>query len=76
MYSIILCFGCPGGRGDSGTLRSAKSEESLSSLHAIDGKMEHECLLFMLPVSCGRAELQLSELRIRELNSLSTNGRK
>ncbi|XP_060107763.1 rho GTPase-activating protein 32 isoform X2 [Heteronotia binoei] len=27
-----------GGRGDSGTLRSAKSEESLSSLHAIDGE--------------------------------------
>lgn len=27
-----------GGRGDSGTLRSAKSEESLTSLHAVDGK--------------------------------------
>uniref|UniRef100_A0A8C9EPC1 Rho GTPase activating protein 32 n=1 Tax=Pavo cristatus TaxID=9049 RepID=A0A8C9EPC1_PAVCR len=27
-----------GGRGDSGTLRSAKSEESLTSLHAVDGE--------------------------------------
>ncbi|XP_069470259.1 rho GTPase-activating protein 32 isoform X3 [Ambystoma mexicanum] len=27
-----------GGRGDSGTLRSAKSEESLSSVHAVDGE--------------------------------------
>lgn len=29
-----------GGRGDSGTLRSAKSEESLTSLHAVDGKAQ------------------------------------
>ncbi|XP_061683620.1 rho GTPase-activating protein 32-like [Syngnathoides biaculeatus] len=34
MKSIAL----PGGRGDSGTLRSAKSEESLSSLHNLEGE--------------------------------------
>lgn len=27
-----------GGRGDSGTLRSTKSEESLTSLHNVEGK--------------------------------------
>lgn len=37
---LSLDFGSSGGRGDSGTLRSAKSEESLTSLHAVDGKME------------------------------------
>lgn len=37
---LIQLLGCVplGGRGDSGTLRSAKSEESLTSLHAVDGK--------------------------------------
>ncbi|XP_061538114.1 LOW QUALITY PROTEIN: rho GTPase-activating protein 33 [Phycodurus eques] len=34
MKSIAL----PGGRGDSGTLRSAKSEESLTSLHNLEGE--------------------------------------
>uniref|UniRef100_A0ABM5EPR4 Rho GTPase-activating protein 32 isoform X2 n=1 Tax=Pogona vitticeps TaxID=103695 RepID=A0ABM5EPR4_9SAUR len=35
--SEMKAIALAGGRGDSGTLRSAKSEESLSSLHAIDG---------------------------------------
>lgn len=34
-----------GGRGDTGTLRSAKSEESLSSLHNVEGKSTHMALL-------------------------------
>uniref|UniRef100_A0A670YXX5 Rho GTPase-activating protein 32 n=1 Tax=Pseudonaja textilis TaxID=8673 RepID=A0A670YXX5_PSETE len=36
--SEMKAIALAGGRGDSGTLRSAKSEESLSSLHAIDGE--------------------------------------
>ncbi|XP_054651317.1 LOW QUALITY PROTEIN: rho GTPase-activating protein 32 [Dunckerocampus dactyliophorus] len=32
------CFFGLGGRGDSGTLRSAKSEESLTSLHTLEGE--------------------------------------
>lgn len=37
-----------GGRGDSGTLRSTKSEESLTSLHNVDGnlKLSTELLQF------------------------------
>nr|XP_057936326.1 rho GTPase-activating protein 32 isoform X2 [Doryrhamphus excisus] len=34
----IKSIALPGGRGDSGTLRSAKSEESLTSLHALEGE--------------------------------------
>ncbi|XP_067419864.1 rho GTPase-activating protein 32 isoform X2 [Emydura macquarii macquarii] len=36
--SEMKAIALAGGRGDSGTLRSAKSEESLTSLHAIDGE--------------------------------------
>ncbi|KAJ6656041.1 hypothetical protein lerEdw1_004446 [Lerista edwardsae] len=36
--SEMKAIALAGGRGDGGTLRSAKSEESLSSLHAIDGE--------------------------------------
>ncbi|XP_071432210.1 rho GTPase-activating protein 32 isoform X2 [Pithys albifrons albifrons] len=36
--SEMKAIALAGGRGDSGTLRSAKSEESLSSLHAVDGE--------------------------------------
>uniref|UniRef100_A0A8C8SQ76 Rho GTPase activating protein 32 n=1 Tax=Pelusios castaneus TaxID=367368 RepID=A0A8C8SQ76_9SAUR len=35
--SEMKAIALAGGRGDSGTLRSAKSEESLTSLHAVDG---------------------------------------
>uniref|UniRef100_A0A665TKX6 Rho GTPase activating protein 32a n=1 Tax=Echeneis naucrates TaxID=173247 RepID=A0A665TKX6_ECHNA len=34
----IKSIALPGGRGDSGTLRSTKSEESLTSLHNVDGE--------------------------------------
>ncbi|XP_049582645.1 rho GTPase-activating protein 32 isoform X2 [Syngnathus scovelli] len=34
----IKSIALPGGRGDSGTLRSAKSEESLTSLHNLEGE--------------------------------------
>ena len=36
---LILNIDChiSGGRGDTATLRSAKSEESLSSLHHVEG---------------------------------------
>ncbi|XP_068441041.1 rho GTPase-activating protein 32 isoform X2 [Clinocottus analis] len=34
----IKSIALPGGRGDSGTLRSTKSEESLTSLHNVEGK--------------------------------------
>ncbi|XP_077397683.1 uncharacterized protein arhgap32a isoform X2 [Festucalex cinctus] len=34
----IKSIALPGGRGDSGTLRSAKSEESLNSLHNLEGE--------------------------------------
>lgn len=37
-------FVCVGGRGDTGTMRSAKSEESLSSLHATDSKSDAAAL--------------------------------
>uniref|UniRef100_A0A8B9B9L7 Rho GTPase activating protein 32 n=1 Tax=Anser brachyrhynchus TaxID=132585 RepID=A0A8B9B9L7_9AVES len=36
--SEMKAIALAGGRGDSGTLRSAKSEESLTSLHAVDGE--------------------------------------
>uniref|UniRef100_A0A8D2IPI7 Rho GTPase activating protein 32 n=1 Tax=Varanus komodoensis TaxID=61221 RepID=A0A8D2IPI7_VARKO len=36
--SEMKAIALAGGRGDSGTVRSAKSEESLSSLHAMDGE--------------------------------------
>ncbi|XP_039190447.1 rho GTPase-activating protein 32 isoform X1 [Crotalus tigris] len=36
--SEMKAIALAGGRGESGTLRSTKSEESLSSLHAIDGE--------------------------------------
>nr|XP_020470505.1 rho GTPase-activating protein 32-like isoform X2 [Monopterus albus] len=34
----IKCIALPGGRGDTGTLRSTKSEESLTSLHNVKGE--------------------------------------
>uniref|UniRef100_A0A8C4YRF5 Rho GTPase-activating protein 32 n=1 Tax=Gopherus evgoodei TaxID=1825980 RepID=A0A8C4YRF5_9SAUR len=37
-HSEMKAIALAGGRGDSGTLRSAKSEESLTSLHAVDGE--------------------------------------
>ena len=38
-------FDSSGGRAE-GTLRSAKSEESLTSLHAVDGKTKASVVLF------------------------------
>uniref|UniRef100_A0A7N8XWT4 Rho GTPase activating protein 32a n=1 Tax=Mastacembelus armatus TaxID=205130 RepID=A0A7N8XWT4_9TELE len=35
----IKSIALPGGRGDSGTLRSTKSEESLTSLHNVEGEL-------------------------------------
>ncbi|XP_071392441.1 LOW QUALITY PROTEIN: rho GTPase-activating protein 32-like [Centroberyx affinis] len=39
----IKSIALPGGRGDSGTLRSTKSEESLTSLHNVEGEPQNYC---------------------------------
>ncbi|TWW77058.1 Rho GTPase-activating protein 32 [Takifugu flavidus] len=39
----IKSMALPGGKGNSGTLRSTKSEESLASLHAVDGEPPPRC---------------------------------
>nr|XP_046245358.1 rho GTPase-activating protein 32 isoform X2 [Scatophagus argus] len=39
----IKSIALPGGRGDSGTLRSTKSEESLTSLHNVEGEPPSYC---------------------------------
>ncbi|KAF2983209.1 hypothetical protein EK904_004861, partial [Melospiza melodia maxima] len=49
--SEMKAIALAGGRGDSGTLRSAKSEESLTSLHAVDGAVALDSPQDPVPVS-------------------------
>uniref|UniRef100_A0A3B4TKP5 Rho GTPase activating protein 32a n=1 Tax=Seriola dumerili TaxID=41447 RepID=A0A3B4TKP5_SERDU len=69
----IKSIALPGGRGDSGTLRSTKSEESLTSLHNVEGNYTFKSYRPLRPRSTSEAISAVSRDDLRNIRSKDDN---